>query len=331
MKVLFIGGTGKISTAVSQLAVMRGIDLHHLRRGQTGAALPGVKTITADITRPAEVAQALDGQHFDVVVDWIAFTAADIERDLKLFRGKVGQFVFISSASAYQKPPTHPVITESTPLCNPYWQYARDKIACEDRLMRAYREEAFPVTIVRPSLTYDPNFPIAIGGWDSYTLPDRLLKGQPIIVHGDGTSLWTVTHSRDFAKGFVPLLGHPRAIGHAFHITSDELLTWTQIYTTIADALGVDAQIVTMPSDFIARHAPEMGAGLLGDKAWSVIFDNSKIKSIAPDFTATIPFHRGIRETLDWFDADPARRWIDEAENATMDRLIALYRKATGD
>lgn len=325
MKVLFIGGTGKISTAVSRLAVERGIDLYHLNRGQRRVTIPGVTTITGDISRPAEVERALEGQHFDAVVDWIAFTVPDIERDLKLFRGKTGQFVFISSASAYQKPPASPFITESTPLYNPYWQYSRDKIACEDRLMQAYREEAFPITIVRPSHTYDTNLPIAIGGWESYTLPDRILRGAPVIVHGDGTSLWVVTHSKDFAKAFVPLLGHPQAIGQAFHITSDQVLTWDQITQTLAGALGVEANIVHIPSEFIAQAEPEMGPGLLGDKAHSVIFDNTKVKRLVPDYEATIPFHLGVRETLAWYQADPTRMWIDDAVNARIDRLLAAF------
>ncbi len=325
MKILFIGGTGKISTAVSRLAVERGLDLYHLNRGQRRVTIPGVTTITGDITQPAEVESALEGHTFDAVVDWIAFTEPHIERDLALFRGKTGQYVFISSASAYQKPPASPIITESTPLHNPYWQYSRDKIACEERLMRAYRDEGFPVTIVRPSHTYDTNFPIAIGGWDSYTVPDRLLRGLPVIVHGDGTSLWVVTHSKDFAKAFVPLLGHPQAIGQAFHITSDQVLTWNQITHTLAEALGVEAQIVYMPSDFIARVEPELGAGLLGDKAHSVIFDNTKIKRLVPEYAATIPFHIGVRETLAWFQADPTRMWIADEANAQIERLLAAY------
>ena len=325
MKVLFIGGTGKISTAVSRLAVERGLDLYHLNRGQRRVTIPGVNTITGDISRPAEVERALEGHHFDAVVDWIAFTEADIERDLALFRGKTGQFVFISSASAYQKPPVSPLITESTPLANPFWQYSRDKIACEERLMRAYREEGFPMTIVRPSHTYDTNLPIAIGGWDSYTVPDRLLRGAPVVVHGDGTSLWVVTHSKDFAKAFVPLLGHPQAIGQAFHITSDQVLTWNQITITLAEALGVAPKIVHMPSDFIARVEPDLGPTLLGDKAHSVIFDNTKVKRLVPDYAATIPFHVGVRETLAWFQADPTRMWIAEEANAQIERLLAAF------
>jgi nucleoside-diphosphate-sugar epimerase len=325
MKILFIGGTGFISTAVTRLAVERGLELYHLNRGKRQGALPGVQTITADIHRPDEVRAALEGQQFDMVVDWIAYKPEDIERDLALFRGKVKQFVFISSASAYQKPPTFHIITESTPLHNPYWEYSRNKIACEDRLMQAYREEAFPVTIVRPSLTYDPNFPIAIGGWGCYTLADRLLKGQPIIVHGDGSSLWVVTHAEDFGRGFLGLLGNYQTLGHAFHITSDEVLTWNQIYETIADALDVKANIVHIASEFIAQVEPGFYGGLIGDKAWSAIFDNSKIKTFVPGYQAMIPFREGIRRTLAWFDADESRKRVDPNVNAQMDHILAAY------
>ena len=325
MKVLFIGGTGFISMAVSRLAVARGIELYHLNRGKRGVEVAGVRSLVGDIHQPEQARQALGDQRFDVVVDWIAYTPADIERDLSLFSGRVKQFIFISSASAYQKPPSHPIITESTPLYNPHWSYSRNKIASEERLMQAWRDDGFPVTIVRPSLTYDTNLPIAIGGWDSYTLIDRLKRGQPIIVHGDGASLWVVTHSDDFARGFVGLLGHDQAIGHAFHITSDEVLTWNQIYATIADAAGVEAQMVHIASDFIARVAPDLGDGLLGDKAWSVIFDNSKIKTFVPGFQAVIPFREGIRRTLAWYEADPRRCWIDAGVNAEMDRILAAY------
>jgi nucleoside-diphosphate-sugar epimerase len=323
MKVLFIGGTGFISTAVSRMAAARGIDLYLLNRGQRKADLPGVHTLTADVHQLEEARAALRGLQFDVVVDWIAYTPDDIERDLALFRGRTKQFIFISSASAYQKPPTFHIITESTPLYNPYWAYSQNKIACEMRLMQAYREEGFPITIVRPSLTYDPVFPVAIGGWGCYTLADRLKKGRPIIVHGDGASLWVVTHAEDFARGFLGLLGNGQALGHAFHITSDEVLTWNQIYETIAEALGVQANIVHIASDFIARVAPELGRGLLGDKAWSAIFDNSKIKAFVPGYQAVIPFREGIRRTLAWFDADESRRRVDEAVNEEMDRILA--------
>lgn len=325
MKVLFIGGTGFISTAVSRLALERGIDLYHLNRGQRTRELTGVKSLVADIHQPAEVQAALNDMQFDVVVDWIAFKPEDIERDLALFQGRVKQFIFISSASAYQKPPAFPIITESTPLYNPYWDYSRNKIACEERLLQAYRQEGFPITIVRPSLTYDTNLPIAMGGWGCYTLADRLIKGKPIIVHGDGSSLWVVTHAEDFGRGFLGLVGNRQAIGHAFHITSDEVLTWDQIYMTIADALGVKANIVHIPSDFIAKIAPEKSGSLLGDKTWSAIFDNSKIKAFVPDFQAVIPFREGVRRTLAWFDTDDERRWINPDVTAQTEKILAAY------
>ncbi|HEX7434098.1 MAG TPA: SDR family oxidoreductase [Anaerolineaceae bacterium] len=328
MKVLFIGGTGIISTAVSKQAIAQGIELYHLNRGSHPAVLPGSNRLTADVHQLEDARKVLQDLEFDVVVDWIAYAPEDIERDLSLFRGRTLQFVFISSASAYQKPPVNYLITESTPLYNPYWQYSQNKIACEERLLTAYREEGFPVTIVRPSLTYDPNFPIAIGGWGCYTLADRLKKGLPIIVHGDGSSLWVVTHSDDFARGFLGLLGNPQTLGHAFHITSDEVLTWDQIYQTIAGALGVEPRIVHIPSDFIARVAPQLSGTLLGDKTWSAVFDNTKIKSFVPGFQAVIPFRDGIRRTLAWFAADGKRQRIDEAVNAEMDHILKAYEGA---
>lgn len=327
MKVLFIGGTGIISTAVSRLAVERGMELYHLNRGLRPTGLQGIHQITADAHKPDEVRAALKGMTFDVVVDWIAYKPDDIERDLSLYRGIAKQFIFISSASAYQKPPTHYLITESTPLHNPYWDYSRNKIACEERLLRAYREENFPVTIVRPSLTYDPNLPVAMGGWGTYTLADRLLKGKPIIVHGDGSSLWTLTHAEDFGRGFLGLFGNPQTRGQAFHITSDEALTWDQIYLTIADALGVEANIVHIASDFIVKVAPAHTGSLLGDKTWCAVFDNSKIKTFVPEYQSVIPLHQGIRRTLAWFDADETRKNVDEQVNAEMDMILEAYAK----
>lgn len=325
MKVLFIGGTGFISTAVSRLAVDRGIELYHLNRGLRLPQMPGVTSLVADAHRPDDVRAAINGMRFDVVVDWIAYTPDDIERDLDLFRDQVGQFVFISSASAYQKPPAHYIITEETPLENPYWRYSRDKIACEQCLMRACEEEGFPVTIVRPSLTYDSNLPIAIGGWGCYTLPDRLLSGREIIVHGDGSSLWVVTHAEDFGHGFLGLLGEPKAIGEAFHITSDEVLTWNQIYATIAEALGVEAKMVHIASDFIVSVEPELTGTLLGDKTWSAVFDNNKIKRLVPEYEAVIPFHEGIRRTLAWFAGNESRRKVNGAVNDQTDRILHTY------
>ena len=328
MRVLFIGGTGIISTACTQLAAQRGIDLTLATRGRRGADLPdGVKTLALDMDDAAGAAQALSGLTFDVVVDWIAFTAEQIERDLKLFRGRTGQYVFISSASAYQKPSSHYLITESTPLANPFWDYSRNKIACEDRLMRAYREEGFPITIVRPSLTYgETQITLAVNSWEkSYTAVDRMRRGKKVIVPGDGSSLWVITHNTDFAKGLVGLLGLPQAIGHAFHITSDEVMTWDQYYGIVAAAAGVEAQLVHIPSDFIGACLPDKLGGLKGDKAVSVVFDNSKIKRFVPGYCATVPFAEGIRRTLAWFDADAARRQIDEGANARWDQLIAAY------
>jgi nucleoside-diphosphate-sugar epimerase len=326
MKVLFIGGTGFISMAASHLAMEKGFDLYLLNRGQHAPNITGCEQLIADNKNIAEVREAIQGMQFDVVVDWIAFTQQDIERDLELFRGRTGQFIFISSASAYQKPPAHYVITESTPLHNPFWDYSRHKIACEDRLIKAYREENFPAVMVRPSLTYSINFPIAIGGWGCYTLADRILKGKPIIVHGDGTSLWVVTHAADFAKGITGLFGNPSTIGQAFHITTDEVLTWDQIYQTIAMALGKEAELVHIPSDFIVDVVPRLKGTLLGDKSWSAVFDNSKIKSWVPGFRADIPFRDGIRRTVEWFASDEKRRKVDEEVNSEMDRIIDRYK-----
>jgi len=325
MKVLFIGGTGFISTSVSRMAIERGMELYLLNRGISSSEIPGAHQLTGDIHNPESMRNALQNLKFDVVVDWFAFTPEDIERDLQVFRGRTKQFVFISSASAYQKPVVNYIITESTPLKNPYWDYSRNKIACEDLLMKAYRDEDFPVTIVRPSYTYATYLPVAIGGFGSYTLADRLLKGKPIIVHGDGTSLWVNTHAEDFAKGFLGLLGNEKSIGQAFHITSDEVLTWNQIYQTIADELGVEAKMIHIPTDFIIKEVPRITGDLIGDKSWSVVFDNSKIKSFVPEFQATIPFREGMRRALEWFAADKSRQRIDDLVNQEMDQIIKAY------
>ena len=325
MKVLFIGGTGFISTAVSRMAMERGMELYLLNRGIRSSEIPGAHQLTGDIHNPESMRNALKDLDFDVVVDWIAFTPEEIERDMQFFRGRTKQFVFISSASAYQKPVVNYLITESTPLENPYWEYSRNKIASEELLMNAYRNEDFPVTIVRPSYTYNTYLPVAIGGFGCYTLADRMLKGKPIIVHGDGTSLWVNTHAEDFAKGFLGLLGNQKAIGQAFHITSDEVLSWNQIYQTIADVLSVEAKIVHIPTDFIVKEVPRLTGDLLGDKTWSAVFDNSKIKSFVPEFQATIPFHEGMRMALEWFAADEKRHRINEQVNAEIDQIINAY------
>jgi nucleoside-diphosphate-sugar epimerase len=333
MKVLFIGGTGLISSACTQLAVERGVDLFLLNRGSHPDRAFGATPIIADLRDEAAVERALAGHRFDAVVDWIAFTPDDIERDLRLFRALADQFVFISSASAYRKPLVDWLIREDSPLANPFWDYARDKIACEDRLMRAFRDDGFPVTIVRPSLTYgDTQVPLAVNSWARpYTAIARMRRGRPLIVPGDGTSLWTITHNSDFAKAFVGLLGRPQAIGQAFNIMSDEVLTWDEIYRQVAAAAGVEARIVHIASDFIAECLPEMRGTLLGDKAVSAVFDTTKIKRFVPDFHATTPFAEGIRRTLAWFDADPARQQVDFEMDDRWERLVAAYERGLAD
>ncbi|MFO7891427.1 MAG: SDR family oxidoreductase [bacterium] len=327
MKVLFIGGTGNISAAVSRLCIERGIDLYLLNRGISKIKIEGAKTIRGDINQPGNLSEKLQRYTWDAVVNWIAFNTVDIERDINLFKGKTDQYIFISSASAYQKPVQNPVITESTPLNNPFWEYSQRKIACEDALTAAYREEKFPMTIVRPSLTYDTVIPVAMGGWNEYTIIDRMEKGKKIIVHGDGTSLWTVTHSRDFAKGFVGLIGHPQTLGQAFHITSDEILTWNQIYQTVAEAADTEADIIHIASDYICRMEPSLKGPLIGDKAHSLIFDNSKIKRFVPEFAATVSFKAGIKQTLQWFEADASRMIVNKKTNIMKDRIIKSYLK----
>jgi nucleoside-diphosphate-sugar epimerase len=324
LKVLFIGGSGIISSACSQLAVERGVDLYLLNRGSTTSRpLPDEATVLhGDIRDSDSASHALGDLTFDAVVDWVAFTPEHVQADVDLFRERTGQYVFISSASAYQTPPERVPVTESTPLRNPFWQYSRDKIACEELLISAYRETGFPATIVRPSHTYDQTSVPFDGGW---TAMARMRQGKPVIVHGDGTSLWTLTHHLDFAQGFVPLLGHPRTIGEAFHITSDDVLTWNQIARSLASAAGVEARLVHVPSDAIAAADPQWGAGLLGDKAHSMVFDNSKLRSVVPGYRATIPFEQGAREIVAWHDADPTRRQVDAELDAVMDKLVESH------
>ena len=327
MKVLFIGGTGKISSACTPLAVEKGHDVYLLNRGQTDRPVPeGAKVIKGDIRDIDSARKALEGHTWDAVVNWIAFTPEHIETDIELFRGRTNQYVFISSASAYQSPPVNLPVTESTPLANPYWKYSQDKIACEERLMRAYREEKFPFTVVRPSHTYDKTMLPFQGGW---TVVDRMRKGKKILVHGDGSSIWVYTHHTDFAKGFVGLLGNNRAIAEAFHITSDELLTWNQLHEIMGRAAGAPPlEVVHAPSDLINKFDPAWGAGLLGDKTASMIFDNTKIKRVSPEFRCTVPFEQGAREIAAWYDADPSRQVVDEKFNALTDRIIAAQEKA---
>src|SRR5579862_7301476 len=324
LRVLFIGGTGVISSAcVTQAVADGGIELTVLNRGQSARPLPpGVRELRADVRDAAAVRDVLLGLDFDSVVDFVAFTPHHVRADVDLLRGRIGQYVFISTASAYQTPPSRLPVTESTPLRNPFWQYSRDKIACEDLLVAEYRDTGFPATIVRPSHTYDATKTVLSGGWTSLA---RMLAGKPVIVHGDGTSLWTVTHNTDFARAFVPLLGHPRTYGEAFHITSDDVLTWDQIAYALGTALGVTPRIVHVPSDVIAAHDPEWGAGLLGDKTHSVVFDNAKIKSVVPGWRAVVPFERGAREIVRWYLEDPARQVVDEKLDALMDKLAVGF------
>jgi nucleoside-diphosphate-sugar epimerase len=325
LRVLFIGGSGVISSACSWLAVERGIELFVLNRGRSvHRPLPEqVRVLRGDARDPASVRQAIGGREFDAVVDWVAFTPGEVRADIGLFAGRTGQYVFISSASAYQTPPARLPVVESTPLRNPFWGYSRDKIACEDVLVAAYRQDGFPATIVRPSHTYDKTLVPFEGGW---TVLGRMRQGKPIVVHGDGTSLWTLTHHRDFAQGFVPLLGHPRTIGEAFHITSGDVLTWNQIVQTLATAAGVTADIVHVPSDMIAAADPEWGASLLGDKAHSMIFDNAKLRSVVPGYQPGIPFEQGAREIVAWHDEDPSRQQADPRIDAVMDKLTSTWR-----
>ena len=264
--------------------------------------------------------EAIGDREFDVVADFLAFTPRDVQSRLDVLSGRMGQYVFISSASAYQKPPGRLPVVESTPLRNPFWQYSRDKIACEDLLVRAYREEGLPMTIVRPSHTYDKTLLPFDGGW---TVVDRMRRGVGVVVHGDGTSLWTLTHHTDFARAFVGLLGHPAAIGDSFHITSDEWLAWNDIFTDRRSGGRGGTRLVHVPSDEIAAADPEWGAGLLGDKAHSMIFDNTKVRRLVPDSTAVVGFHQGAREIMEWYDADPGRQQVDAAMDSTMDRLVA--------
>ena len=281
----------------------------------------------ADNQDDEAVERVLSDHEFDCIVDWIAYTPEQIEIAIKRYSNRTKQFVFISSASVYHKPPSHYLITESTPAYNPFWDYSQRKIDCERRLIDAYEQAGFPVTIVRPSHTYNVGWLPTTFGSSDYTIPKRIIDGKRIVVHGDGESLWTLTHADDFAKGFVGLMGHPRAIGETFHITSDDVLSWNQIHRTIGRALGVEPKIVHVSSDLIARLVPAVGPGLLGDKAFSVVFDNSKIKRYVPDYHATIPFHEGVNRSLAWFassDAsDESRRSISQETNADIEKILA--------
>jgi len=339
MKLFIIGGTGIISAAISRRALELGWDLWHLNRGNRSPESwrapkgPGkYNQIACDISKEAEAAEKLAGLEFDAVADFIAYTPADVERDYRLFKGKTRQYVFISSASAYQKPLAHYKITESTPLANPYWEYSRQKIASENFLMQKYREEGFPVTIVRPSHTYDERrVPLGVhGAKGSWQVIKRIIDGKTVIIHGDGTSLWTMTSSTDFARAFTGLVGNIHALGESVQITSDETLTWNQVYQAIADALGKPLKAIHVSSEFLAAAGPhyDFTGGLTGDKAVSVVFDNAKLKSLVPDFCATIRFDQGVRETINYILAHPELQIEDPEFDAFCDRVIAAREKA---
>ncbi|MBM3125138.1 MAG: SDR family oxidoreductase [Chloroflexi bacterium] len=332
MKLLFVGGTGLISSACSELAVEQGHELYLLNRAQSSSysAPRGSKVMRGDVSADrTPLFDLLSSHKFDAVVDFIAFEPADIERDIALFRGRTEQFVFISSASAYQKPPARYLITEQTPLENPYWEYSRNKINCENMLMRA-QGEGFPVTIIRPSLTYGPSqIPLAVSSWrHPWTVIDRMLRGQKVIVPGDGTSLWVLTWNVDFAHGLLGLLGNPHAIGEAFHITSEEVLTWNQIYLEVYRALNLEPNLMHIPSDLIARFDDHALGSLIGDKSNSVVFDNSKIRRFVPDFKCKVGWAEGLRKALAWFDADDSRKSIDHSMNSIWGSIIKSYENA---
>ena len=326
LKVLFIGGSGRISTSCVWEAVDQGIEVTVLNRGtdKTRALPEQITRLTGDSNDPDSVLAAIGDEYYDAVVNWVNFVPEQVQRDIDVFTGRTGQYVFISSASPYQTPPTHMPVVESTPLKNPYWQYSRDKIACEELLVKAYREHDFPMTIVRPSHTYDETMLPFDGGW---TVIERMRAGKPVIVPGDGTSLWTITHSRDFAVGFTGLLGKEAAIGEPFHITGDEAPTWNQIYRYLAEAAGVaDPHLVHVATDAIVAARPGWGAGLIGDTINTMIFDNSKIKALVPEFgRRTTPYKQGAREVIAWYEAHPEHQVVDPEVDAVMDRLAETY------
>ncbi|MEN2739109.1 SDR family oxidoreductase [Microbacterium sp. X-17] len=320
-RTLFIGGTGVISSACVARALDQGHEVTVVNRGNSDLRpLPdGVEVLHADIRDPESVHSVLGERSFDVAAEFLAFTPEHIRTDFDLFEGRVGQYVFISSASAYQTPPARMPVVESTPLRNPFWQYSRDKIACEDLLVESYRERGFPITIVRPSHTYDRTMIPTSGHWTDL---ERMRRGAPVVVHGDGTSRWTITHNTDFAVAFVGLLGRPEAVGDSFHITSDEAPTWDQIYCYLAEALGVEAELVHVASETIAAVVPDLGPGLLGDKAHSMHFDNAKVKALVPEYQARVTFAHGAGEIVDWYLADASRQRLDPDLDAAFDRLV---------
>lgn len=332
MKVLFIGGTGTISMAISRKLLAEGHTLYLINRGNRNTGLSGnLIELKADINDEAAVAKLIADMQFDVVADFIAFVPAQLERDYRLFKNKTKQFIFISSASAYQKPLSDYRITEGTPLANPYWEYSRNKIACEDLLMKLYREEGFPVTIVRPSHTYDErSIPLGVHGKNgSWAVVKRIMEGKPVIIHGDGTSLWTITHNSDFAKAFVGLMGNIHAIGEAVQITSDESVTWNQIYEVIADEVDMPLNAVHVSSEFLdACSDYDLKGSLIGDKANTVVFDNTKLKKLVPGFTATVRADQGIRNTISYVLSHPEYQSEDPEFDAWCDKVASVLQKA---
>jgi nucleoside-diphosphate-sugar epimerase len=328
VKVLFIGGTGNISVPCVEAALDAGHEVTLLTRGQRPSPFGDrVRVLKGDRDEPRAL-EAAAARSTDAVVDFVAYHPSQVEAALSAFSGRTGQYLFISSTAAYKKPLPHPVVTEETPLENPFWEYAREKIACEARLLRAHQDQGFPVTIVRPSYTYGETWiPTAFAGHD-YTIVDRIRSGRPVLCHGDGTSLWVMTHARDFAVGLVGLLGQSQALGEAVHITSDEVLTWNRIYQLIAEAAGCEADLVHVPSDLVAAMFPERGGSLLGDKAHSVMFDNSKIRGLVPEFRPQIGFGEGVARSVAWYDADPARRVPRAETNVRIERVLAAQRRA---
>lgn len=321
--------------AITKLLAKQRHEVILLNRGSRNLQLPdGVKTIQCDISDEAAAAKKLDGMSFDCVGEFIGFVPAQVERDFRLFSGKTKQYIYISSASTYQKPLSDCVITESTPLSNPHWQYSRDKIACEEFLMKMYRENGFPVTIVRPSHTYDErSVPLGVhGDKGSWQVVKRIMEGKPVIIHGDGTSLWTITHNSDFAKAYTGLIGNIHAIGQAFHITSDESVTWNQIYSIIADELGVELNACHVPSDWLNAVGPyDFEGTLLGDKACTVIFDNSKIKRAVPDFKAAVRADQGIRSTVRYILEHKECQTDDPDFDKWCDKIAETMEKAKAD
>lgn len=328
MKALFIGGTGCISTAVSELAVKKGFDLYLLNRGNRSSLVPaGARTVTGDINDRAAMTEYLKDKHFDAVIDFVVYNPEQAERDIGLFTGKTDQYIFISSVVTYQRPVGYYFVDESTPQGNPYWEYAKNKLACEQRYIKEYQERGFPLTIIRPSHTYsESRIPFALNSSARpWTLIDRMLRGKPVIVPGDGTSLWTLTHSSDIAKGIVGLMGNVQAIGQPFNITSDEVKTWDQYLQVMAQAVGVKPVIKHLSSEMICAVAPELGPGLLGDLCRSYVVNNGKIKRFVPDYVATMPFERGIRKSIAYFREHPDLQGIDDEWNTKIDRMVAAY------